>query len=129
MQLRCPPWPFLASWCLALLAERDDDGNESDAFEAPVVQKEEVPYKTFTPEQCDAMAKAKIREVCEPLCCDPVNAQLLLRSYKWDSERLTDGERLHPPQTARALAADCPLPARLPCRRNSARLREPCSWL
>ena len=71
----------------------DSEGGASDAFEAPPVQAVEQTFRVLTPEECLARANAKVQEVVELLCCDAQVAALLLRHFRWDSDKLTDGAR------------------------------------
>ena len=74
--------------------EEYDDGSEDgdDAvFEAPAVQAQESSHVSLTPEECDAAAKAQVQSVVELLCCEPGVAHVLLRHFKWDRDKLTDG--------------------------------------
>ena len=50
-----------------------------------------MPFNTLDPSECERQAKDSISKVVELLCCEPSVAQLLLRSYHWDKEKLTDG--------------------------------------
>ena len=69
-----------------------DDGNGSDAFEAPPVVAQDSRYHVFSPEECLRQAEAKVKDVCELLCCQPDVAHLLLRHFRWDHDKLTDGD-------------------------------------
>ena len=78
------------------MAEEDyeDDSeyeSDSDAFEAPPVLAVEQPFRVLSPEECLAKAQEQVDKVVELLCCDAQVAQLLLRHFCWDRERLTDG--------------------------------------
>ena len=110
-----------------------DDGNGSDAFEAPPVVAQESRYHVFSPEECLRQAEAKVKDVCELLCCQPDVAHLLLRHFRWDHDKLTDGERsrrvlarARPAQLRPALC--CGLPSASPaiCGLLSAAAPEPC---
>ena len=66
-----------------------DDG--SDAFEAPPIVAQDSLFHVLLPEDCEQRARAQVKDVCELLCCEPDVAQLLLRHFRWDRDKLTDG--------------------------------------
>jgi len=88
--------------------EEDDDFVESDyesdgasdAFEAPPVQATEHNFRVLTPEECLARANAQVQEVVELLCCEQQVAQLLLRHFRWDRDKLTDAYMADPDAVA-----------------------------
>ena len=61
--------------------------------------------------QCKDQAARRVLEVAEVLACDLDTAQVLLRHYKWDKEKLTDGElpgsATLPPPFARTMLLLC----------------------
>ena len=90
----------------------NSDGGASDAFEAPPVVAVEPTFRVLTAEQCLERANAKVAEVVELLCCDTQVAALLLRRYRWDTDKLTDGA----PRHRRRLRARAPRPPPAPAR-------------
>ena len=98
--------------------EEYDEDDENDAvFEAPAVQHQESSFQVLTPAECEAAARQAVQSVVDLLCCEEDAAQILLRRYKWDQDRLTDGapacallascERAPPKRRARARAPSC----------------------
>ena len=76
--------------------EYASDGGGSDAFEAPPVLVVEAVFHVLTPAECLARAEAQVQEMTELLCCDPMVAQLLLRHFRWNRDKLTDGAHRPP---------------------------------
>ena len=72
------------------LSDYESDG-ASDAFEAPPVQQTEVAFNVLSPDECQALAQKEVRDVVDMLNCEESVAQLLLRHFKWDKDKLFDG--------------------------------------
>jgi len=66
------------------------DGDD-EIFEAPAVQAQESTFSVLTPEDCEKLAEHEVQSVTELLCCPPAVGQLLLRHFRWDRDKLTDG--------------------------------------
>ena len=88
-----------------------EDGDDDQVFEAPAVQQQESTFNVLTPEECEAAANREVQSVCELLCCEASVAGILLRHFKWDRDKLTDGG-------CRTSARACPPPARACCCRG-----------
>lgn len=69
----------------------DESDAESHAFETPPIQAAELAFRVLLPEECLSNAQKQVQEVQELLCCDAQVACLLLRHFKWDRDKLTDG--------------------------------------
>ena len=92
-------------------ASFDEEGSDGDAFnDAPDPTAKEAQFKSLNPEECFALANEAIKGVQELLCCDTQVAQVLLRQYKWDQDKLVEGERAAAPSESPALP-DCPVAA------------------
>ena len=92
----------------------DDDDDDDEVFEAPTIQHQESAFAVLTPEDCEAKAKAEVQAVVELLCCEPGVAHILLRHFKWDRDKLTDGTPWHTHACASAVylsAAHLPDPS------------------
>jgi len=76
-----------------------DEGGD-DVFEAPPVQVTETTFRVLTPEECLTHATASVQEVIELLCCDALVAQMLLRHFRWDRDKLTDAYMADPDAVA-----------------------------
>ena len=74
--------------------EDEDDYDDDDVgfADAPPVQRIESSFKALDSEGCRAMAGSRIDEVKELLCCDGAIAAMLLRFFRWDQEKLMEGE-------------------------------------
>ena len=64
------------------------------------MQHQESTFTVLSPADCDAQAKQEVQAVCELLCCDADAAHILLRHFRWDRDKLTDGA----PRCLRSLA-------------------------
>ena len=73
--------------------EGDDDEYNDTVFDLPTVQHQESVFHVLTPDDCDAAAKQQVQSVQELLCCDADVAHILLRQFRWDRDKLTDGAR------------------------------------
>ena len=70
----------------------DQGSDDDDAFDdTPDPTAKEAQYTTLDPEQCRALASKAVKSVVELLCCDEQVAQMLLRQYKWDQDKLVEG--------------------------------------
>jgi len=83
------------------MSEEEEDYDDSDeCFDEPAVVQQDSQYEVFDKAACDAMAKKQVVEVAEVLCCDLDVAQILLRHFKWDRERLTEEYMTDPEKTS-----------------------------
>ena len=74
----------------------EEEGSGDDAFDdTPEPTSKEVDFTSLSPEQCRAKAAEAVKVVVELLCCDQQVAQMLLRQYKWDQDKLVEGEVVH----------------------------------
>ena len=60
------------------------------SFEAPTVAHQESTFTVLTPDECNAQAEKAVASVVELLCCEPLVAQMLLRHFRWDKDKLTE---------------------------------------
>lgn len=74
-------------------ASDDDEEYEGfdDCFDEPTVAKKDKPFQVLDETTCHALATKAVVDVSEILCCEIDVSQSLLRYYKWDRERLTEG--------------------------------------
>ena len=98
-----------------------DDGDD-EMFETPAVQAKESMFTVLEPEDCEKRAMKEVTSVVDLLCCDPAVAQILLRHFKWDRDKLTDGA-CRPQHKMTRDAPFCAV-ARLPFARLRIRVRE-----
>lgn len=69
----------------------DDGSDDDDAFnQAPDPTAKEAEFKCLAPEECKELASKAVKGVMELLCCDTQVAQVLLRQYKWDQDKLVE---------------------------------------
>jgi len=80
--------------------EEDDDDDSADCFDEPAVEQHQAAYSVLDGPTCHAMATKQVVEVAEILACDMDVAQVLLRHFKWDQEKLTDEYMTDPEKTA-----------------------------
>jgi len=78
----------------------DDDscGNisefEGDAgFGSEPVRQATVPYVVLDSDACLALAQREVQDLSELLCCSEEVAGILLRQFRWNREKLTEGAR------------------------------------
>ncbi|KAG8466127.1 hypothetical protein KFE25_001883 [Diacronema lutheri] len=67
-------------------AEEDDD--DYSEFEQPSLAQAPRPFRCLRPDDLREMQAAAVKRVAETLCCEPSDATVLLRSFKWDAERV-----------------------------------------
>ena len=80
--------------------DEDEDSAEyldEDGFDAPQVEQSEAAYEVLDAAQCLELAQAQVRELSELLCCESETAEWLLRDFRWDREKLTEGAAPSPP--------------------------------
>ena len=104
----------------------DDGSDDDDAFnQAPDPTAKEAEFKCLAPEECKELASKAVKGVMELLCCDTQVAQVLLRQYKWDQDKLVEGEHAtspaplpmrQRPRDEERCASSCP-----PCRTSVLR--------
>jgi len=70
----------------------DDDG----AFEAPPVVRQDTAFSVMRPAECLAQAQQHVLAVTELLCCSAEVATVLLRHFRWDRDKLTEGGSAQP---------------------------------
>lgn len=70
--------------------EDEDEDEDDTAFEGPVPVAKEASFAVLDKARCQALAQAKLRSVMELLCCEAGVAQMLLRQYKWDQDKLVE---------------------------------------
>ena len=51
---------------------------------------QESTFTVLTPDECNAQAEKAVASVVELLCCEPLVAQMLLRHFRWDKDKLTE---------------------------------------
>lgn len=72
----------------------DEEGSDQDdaAFEGPPPVAKKKSYDVLDPVMCLASAQKQVETVVDLLCCEPAVAQILLRRYKWDQDKLIEGK-------------------------------------
>ena len=77
---------------------RESSGDDDDVgfADAPPVQRVEQSFTALDGDGCRVMANTRVEEVKEILCCNAAIAAMLLRFFRWDKEKLMEGE--HAPQ-------------------------------
>jgi len=71
-----------------------DDTSEVDdepCFDAEDVPKATLPYTVLDPTACAALAQKEMQAVIELLCCNEEVAGILMRQFRWNREKLTEG--------------------------------------
>mmetsp|Transcript_41678 Transcript_41678/g.73283 ORF Transcript_41678/g.73283 Transcript_41678/m.73283 type:complete len:132 (+) Transcript_41678:174-569(+) len=78
--------------------EADSLEPSDDCFDEPAVTRHDAAFAVLDEEACLALASKVVEEVSVLLCCGAEVAHSLLRSFKWDRERLIEGGTLrsHP---------------------------------
>ena len=75
------------------MCETSSDDDDVGFADAPPVQRVEQSFTALDGDGCRAMANTCVDEVKEVLCCDAETAAMLLRVFRWDKEKLMEGER------------------------------------
>ncbi|KAL1527401.1 hypothetical protein AB1Y20_016069 [Prymnesium parvum] len=70
--------------------EADSLEPSDDCFDEPAVTRHDVGFAVLDEEACLALASKVVEEVSVLLCCGAEVAHSLLRSFKWDRERLIE---------------------------------------
>ena len=78
------------------MRESSSDEDDVGFADAPPVRRAEQSFTAPDSAGCRAMANARVGEVKEILCCNAAIAAMLLRFFRWDKEKLMEGE--HAPQ-------------------------------
>ena len=71
----------------------DDEDEDEQCFESEPVLAATSSFQVFDAAGCLELAQAEVRSVSELLCCSCDVSALLLRHFRWDREKLTDGVR------------------------------------
>jgi hypothetical protein len=110
-------------------SEEEYMSDESDVFQAPPVRAAESTYDVLDADACRSLAEAQVKEVCELLCCDARSAEVLLRHFRWDRDRLTDSERhmCFCMPTLHSKPCECSLICTLPCPGLCVETRAACA--
>ena len=78
------------------MRETSSDDDDVGFADAPPVQRVEQSFTALDCDGCRVMANTRVEEVKEILCCNAAIAAMLLRFFRWDKEKLMEGE--HAPQ-------------------------------
>ena len=73
-----------------------DEDDDEQCFESEPVQAATSSFEGFDAAGCLELAQAEVRSVSELLCCSCDVSALLLRHFRWDREKLTDGAHTLP---------------------------------
>ena len=90
-----------------------DSGADSDASagidDGPAIERQISEYKVLNAGDCSAAAQKQVREVAELLCCDEETCSLMLRYFRWNREKLMEGNTRRRPHAPPSLSHH-PLP-------------------
>lgn len=84
-------------------SDQGEEDSENDWVESAPVRQTSALYEVLDAQECLALARAEVSQVCDLLCCDVEVAASLLRQFLWNREKLT-GEYLEDPDKTLARA-------------------------
>ena len=77
------------------LSDASEFDNGSDVFEASLVKESFSAFSVLAPTDCLELAQTEISFIAEIFCCTQSAAQVLVRHFRWNRDKLTEG--VHPP--------------------------------
>ena len=81
-------------------SDEDDSAEylDEEGFDAPPVEAHEQVFSVLDGATCLECAQTEVRDTSDLLCVPAATAEVLLRAFRWDREKLTEGAP-HPHQT------------------------------
>jgi len=71
--------------------ETTSDVEGEPCFNSEPVRQNTLPFDALDSAACLVLAQKEVRELCELLCCSEDVAGILLRQFRWNREKLTEG--------------------------------------
>jgi hypothetical protein len=71
--------------------DTNSDAEDEPCFNSEPVRQNTLPYEVLDSAACLALALKEVEELCELLCCSEDVAGILLRQFRWNREKLTEG--------------------------------------
>lgn len=73
-------------------SQEDTSDPEEEIFDSEPIRQQTQTFTVLDASECLALAQKEVDEVRELLCCSEEVASILMRQFRWNREKLTEGE-------------------------------------